>query len=85
MNFLLLHSEVKVCIPDSEVKVKIRSESEEEVTRILKILLKEGSENSTDSSIELLSESVTSKEECSSTFILSLQWVLLKSKDKYSP
>ena len=50
-----------------------------------KFVLKEGSENSTDSLIELLSESGTSKEEYSSTFLLSLQWVLLQSKDKYSP
>ena len=33
-----------------------------------KFILKEGSENSTDSLIELLSESVTSKKEYSSTF-----------------
>ena len=50
-----------------------------------KFVLKEGSENSTDSLIELLSESETSKEEYSSTFLLPLQWVLLQSKGKYSP
>ena len=35
-----------------------------------KFVLKEGSENSTDSLIELLSESGTSEEEYSSTFLL---------------
>ena len=50
-----------------------------------KFVLKEGSENSTDSLIELLSESVTFKEGYSSIFLLSLQWVFLQSKDKYSP
>ena len=49
-----------------------------------KFVLKEGSENSTDSFIELLSESGTSEKEYSSTFLLPLQWVLLQSKDKYS-
>jgi len=38
-----------------------------------------------DSLIELLSESGISEEEYSSTFLLPLQWVLLQSKDKYSP
>ena len=47
-----------------------------------KFVLKEGSENSTDSLIELLSESGTSKEEYYSTFLL---WMLLQSKNKYSP
>ena len=50
-----------------------------------KFVLKEGSKNSTDSFIELLSESGTSEEEYSSTFLRLLQWVLLQSKGKYSP
>ena len=58
---------MKVCIPDSEVKVKIRSESDE-VIRILKIRSERRLKNSIDSLIELLFESVTSKEEYSSTF-----------------
>ena len=49
-----------------------------------KFVLKEGSKNSTDSLIELLSESGTSEEEYSSTFLRPLQWVLLQSKGKYS-
>ena len=49
-----------------------------------KFVLKEGSENSTDSFIELLSESGTSEEEYSSTFHRPQQWVLLQSKGKYS-
>ena len=50
-----------------------------------KFVLKEVSENSIDSLIELLSESGTSEEEYSSIFLLPLQWVLLQSKGKYSP
>ena len=49
-----------------------------------KFVLKEGSENSTDSYIELLPESGTSEEEYSSTFLRPQQWVLLQSKGKYS-
>ena len=49
-----------------------------------KFVLKDGLENSTDSFIELLSESKTSEEEYSSTFHHPQQWVLLQSKGKYS-
>ena len=69
---------------DSKVKFS-NSDSEVTSNRFWRFVLKEGSENSTDSLIELLSESVTSKEEYSSIFLLSLQWVFLQSKDKYSP
>ena len=50
-----------------------------------KFVLKEGSENSADSFIELLSDSGTSEEEYSSTFLRSLQWVLSKEKANILP
>ena len=69
-----------------EISNSVFKASGDSATQFLqKFVLKEGSENSTDSLVELLFESGTSEEEYFSTFLLTLQWVLLQNKDKYFP
>ena len=85
LSLCVLNWEVKFCLEvtsNGKWKIQFLKRLPKEILQ--KFVLKEGSENSTDSLIKLLSESRTSEEEYSSTFLLPLQWVLLQSKGKYS-